>query len=391
MTTIISLILLLLLVLFTITNIKEERFINVRKYIILLYVISIIVFVILFLVDNDIMTKDKIINSLTISLMLIPFTLQNINNLKIDENISRIKTIITNKINDNQLRKFKQSHIKVVLISKENKLGLKETKIEEISAKTLKKTTFINSNDIDVLDEYINKTTLKKTSNLNKIYDEIIENRLKEDNYLKSIKFILLVYVPLLLSTILFKVYSITSPITLLLVVMIKYLSIITTRFIINKNRDDHDIKYNKPKPLKKYLTVQEKFLIVLQTLVSYAFLITPYLYLLLIGGPEKTINTIYLVIYFYIMIFSLVTTITDKPIIKNILNKKVLIMTILIIIITILINYINVFENEPITIRNYIPCIIIAFVSTLFFEYTKLARYLTMKRRQKNEFKNHK
>ncbi len=391
MTTIISLILLLLLVLFTITNIKEERFINVRKYIILLYVISIIVFVILFLVDNDIMTKDKIINSLTISLMLIPFTLQNINNLKIDENISRIKTIITNKINDNQLRKFKQSHIKVVLISKENKLGLKETKIEEISAKTLKKTTFINSNDIDVLDEYINKTTLKKTSNLNKIYDEIIENRLKEDNYLKSIKFILLVYVPLLLSTILFKVYSITSPITLLLVVMIKYLSIITTRFIINKNRDDHDIKYNKPKPLKKYLTVQEKFLIVLQTLVSYAFLITPYLYLLLIGGPEKTINTIYLVIYFYIMIFSLVTTITDKPIIKNILNKKVLIMTILIIIITILINYINVFENEPITIRNYIPCIIIAFVSTLFFEYTKLARYLTMKRRQKNESKNHK
>jgi hypothetical protein len=391
MTTIISLILLLLLVLFTITNIKEERFINVRKYIILLYVISIIVFVILFLVDNDIMTKDKIINSLTISLMLIPFTLQNINNLKIDENISRIKTIITNKINDHQLRKFKQSHIKVVLISKENKLGLKETKIEEISAKTLKKTTFINSNDIDVLDEYINKTTLKKTSNLNKIYDEIIENRLKEDNYLKSIKFILLVYVPLLLSTILFKVYSITSPITLLLVVMIKYLSIITTRFIINKNRDDHDIKYNKPKPLKKYLTVQEKFLIVLQTLVSYAFLITPYLYLLLIGGPEKTINTIYLVIYFYIMIFSLVTTITDKPIIKNILNKKVLIMTILIIIITILINYINVFENEPITIRNYIPCIIIAFVSTLFFEYTKLARYLTMKRRQKNESKNHK
>ncbi len=391
MTTIISLILLLLLVLFTITNIKEERFINVRKYIILLYVISIIVFVILFLVDNDIMTKDKIINSLTISLMLIPFTLQNINNLKIDENISRIKTIITNKINDNQLRKFKQSHIKVVLISKENKLGLKETKIEEISAKTLKKTTFINSNDINVLDEYINKTTLKKTSNLNKIYDEIIENRLKEDNYLKSIKFILLVYVPLLLSTILFKVYSITSPITLLLVVMIKYLSIITTRFIINKNRDDHDIKYNKPKPLKKYLTVQEKFLIVLQTLVSYAFLITPYLYLLLIGGPEKTINTIYLVIYFYIMIFSLVTTITDKPIIKNILNKKVLIMTILIIIITILINYINVFENEPITIRNYIPCIIIAFVSTLFFEYTKLARYLTMKRRQKNESKNHK
>lgn len=391
MTTIISLILLLLLILFTITNIKEERFINVRKYIILLYVISIIVFVILFLVDNDIMTKNKIINSLTISLMLIPFTLQNINNLKIDENISRIKTIITNKINDNQLRKFKQSHIKVVLISKENKLGLKETKIEEISAKTLKKTTFINSNDIDVLDEYINKTTLKKTSNLNKIYDEIIENRLKEDNYLKSIKFILLVYVPLLLSTILFKVYSITSPITLLLVVMIKYLSIITTRFIINKNRDDHDIKYNKPKPLKKHLTVQEKFLIVLQTLVSYAFLITPYLYLLLIGGPEKTINTIYLVIYFYIMIFSLVTTITDKPIIKNILNKKVIIMTILIIIITILINYINVFENESITIRNYIPCIIIAFVSTLFFEYTKLARYLTMKRRQKNESKNHK
>ena len=391
MTTIISLILLLLLILFTITNIKEERFINVRKYIILLYVISIIVFVILFLVDNDIMTKNKIINSLTISLMLIPFTLQNINNLKIDENISRIKTIITNKINDNQLRKFKQSHIKVVLISKENKLGLKETKIDEISAKTLKKTTFINSNDIDILDEYINKTTLKKTSNLNKIYDEIIENRLKEDNYLKSIKFILLVYVPLLLSTILFKVYSITSPITLLLVVMIKYLSIITTRFIINKNRDDHDIKYNKPKPLKKYLTVQEKFLIVLQTLVSYAFLITPYLYLLLIGGPEKTINTIYLVIYFYIIIFSLVTTITDKPIIKNILNKKVIIMTILIIIITILINYINVFENESITIRNYIPCIIIAFVSTLFFEYTKLARYLTMKRRQKNESKNHK
>lgn len=372
-----------------------------------LYLLSCLTFIVVLIINLIVLGNDPsikttityLVNSLSMLILISPLTLSNlyINYFKNEEKISHTKTIITNKIDDKLLKKFKKADINIILLSQE-KQNLKLKVIEEIQIKKslLTKNIHINTDNLNILDKLINKeNTIKEFKNIKKLYNDIYNARGTHDNYIRNIKYIIRTYLSLIISYIFLLIMGFPVVYNILLVIILKIFTILTSTLVYKKLPYDKDIMERKVKNKKILLGKQETFLTIIESFcVSFAITL-PYMFVLSQGSSQELANTLYYIVFIYIELFLTFSNISDSFIIVNVFqsikNIRLIFYTIISILLVLFFNYTSIFNTRNIYLQNNLSSILFSLVPVIFIELTKLSRYLSMKGKKKNELKNNK
>ena len=384
---------------------KKDLYNKVKKIKILCYLISIIIFILFFIINlipigNNPTTKEVficIINSLSVALLSIPISLDSLyvrffNN---EEKYSHTKTIVTNIYNEELINKFNKADINVILLSN-TKTKLKTIKEDEITSKILNETIQIKTNDLKIIDKKIKKeTTIKELNSLEDLYHKIEQSRGTNDNYVRTIKYLVSTYLSLILSYIFISIMSFPVYYNLLIVCILKLYTLIKTEYLYKSLPYDKDIMERKVKPLDVIMGNQEiLFLIMESFIISFAITI-PYMYILASGASKEFATTMSIVItiiintlisYYYLNDTSFIINIF-----KEIKNIRLHIFTLLSIILIIIVNFTTYFGTKNITLYNNFGGIAISSIFIVLLEIPKLARFISTKGNKKHANKNNK
>lgn len=408
----ISLIILIILIVYNIyiskkynKVIKLELYKKIKKLKIVFYLVSIIIFI-LFLITNLIPLGTSptnkeiitgIINSLSVSILALPLSLETLylKTFTDEEKYTYIKTIITNIYDKEYIEKLNKAGINIILLSDE-KTNLKVIKLNKVTTKLLEENIQIKDCDLKSLDKKINKAiTIKETKSLEAIYNKISNARHINDNYIKSIKYLLTTYVPIILSYFFLDFMKFPVTYNILLVMLLKAYTTLITRILYKNLPYDKDLMNRTVKPNNIIMGTQEVFLTIIECFVIFFFISLPYMYVLAKGVGILFGNTIYFVTFIITNIFLSYYYLNDSPYILNILktikNIRFHIFTIISILFIIFINNNNYFMTRNITLFNNMGCLIISIVCILSLETIKLTRFISMKGIKKHENKNNK
>lgn len=405
----------ILLILITIYNIyvskkykkviKQQLYNRIKKLKTILYTISILTLFILLIVQlvplgtnptNKEVLK-AIINSISIAILILPLSLETLylTMFHDEEKYTHIKTIVTN-INDKKIfQKFNDAKINIILLS-EKKSSLKQICADEINTKTLNENIQIKTDNLKILDNKINKeTTIKEFKSLEKIYDKIHDSRAVHDNYIKAIKYLITTYLSIVLSYFFLVILNFPITYNIELILLLKIYTTLVTRILYKSLPKEQDLMNRTVKPSNIIFGKQELFLTIIEAFIIFFCISSPYMYVLSKGVGTLFANTI---LYVTIIITNILLTyyyVSDSSfivnIIKTIKNYKFHIFTLISILFIIFINNNNYFLTRNITLQNNIGCLIISIVCMLMLETIKLARFISMKGKTKNEFKNNK
>ncbi|MGN0966910.1 MAG: cation transporting ATPase C-terminal domain-containing protein [Candidatus Coprovivens sp.] len=409
---ILSIILLMIIIVIKIINYKKNPSINKestlyiheKKLCKILTIISIILIPFLLITNkilNDYTLINNILNTLSITLLVLPISIHNLYNtyIKNEEELLYTKTIITTKeISKKLLKQINKSHINVVLITtKETNLNLPIINKEDITTKELRKNIIINSNSYKTItNKYNQKLNFIYTEDVEKTYNEIINSRGVCDNYIRTIKYNIIANSSLLLSMFFINyIMGFPFPYTLSLTLLIKLTTLLTSHHIYKKLPYDIDINTRTVRDKNTYLYKQEKFLMFFQISLIMIGMSLPYMYFMAYGTTLTYANTVLYLTFIFSNIFLTLVNLSEEITIKNILkiykSLPIIIYIISLIIITIILYYLNIFETEQIGLRNYLASAFVALVSTILYDITKFARYTTMRGSKKHEHKNNK
>lgn len=409
---ILSIILLIIIIVIKIINYKNNPSINKestlyiheKKLCKILTIISIILIPFLLITNkilNDYTLINNILNTLSITLLVLPISIHNLYNtyIKNEEELLYTKTIITTKeISKKLLKQINKSHINVVLITtKETNLNLPIINKEDITTKELRKNIIINSNSYKTItNKYNQKLNFIYTEDVEKTYNEIINSRGVCDNYIRAIKYNIITNSSLLLSMFFINyIMGFPFPYTLSLTLLIKLTTLLTSHNIYKKLPYDIDINTRTVRDKNIYLYKQEKFLMFFQISLIMIGMSLPYMYFMAYGTTLTYANTVLYLTFIFSNIFLTLVNLSEEITIKNILkiykSLPIIIYIISLIIITIILYYLNIFETEQIGLRNYLASAFVALVSTILYDITKFARYTTLKGSKKHERKNNK
>ena len=384
---------------------KKDLYNKVKKIKILCYLISIIIFILFFIINlipigNNPTTKEVficIINSLSVALLSIPISLDSLyvrffNN---EEKYSHTKTVVTNIYNEDIINKLNTADINVILLSN-TKTKLKTIKEDEITSKILNETIQIKTKDLKIIDKKLNKeTTIKELNSLEDLYLKIEKSRGTNDNYVRTIKYLVSTYLSLILSYIFLSIMSFPLYYNLLIVCILKLYTLIKTEYLYKSLPYDKDIMVRKVKPLDVIMGNQEiLFLIMESFIISFAITI-PYMYILASGASKEFATTMSIVItiiintlisYYYLNDTSFIINIF-----KEIKNIRLHIFTLLSIILIIIVNFTTYFGTKNITLYNNFGGIAISSIFIVLLEIPKLARFISSKGNKKHANKNNK
>ena len=384
---------------------KKDLYNKVKKIKILCYLISIIIFILFFIINlipigNNPTTKEVficIINSLSVALLSIPISLDSLyvrffNN---EEKYSHTKTVVTNIYNEDIINKLNTADINVILLSN-TKTKLKTIKEDEITSKILNETIQIKTKDLKIIDKKLNKeTTIKELNSLEDLYHKIEQSRGTNDNYVRTIKYLVSTYLSLILSYIFISIMSFPVYYNLLIVCILKLYTLIKTEYLYKSLPYDKDIMVRKVKPLDVIMGNQEiLFLIMESFIISFAITI-PYMYILASGASKEFATTMSIVItiiintlisYYYLNDTSFIINIF-----KEIKNIRLHIFTLLSIILIIIVNFTTYFGTKNITLYNNFGGIAISSIFIVLLEIPKLARFISTKGNKKHANKNNK
>ena len=384
---------------------KKDLYNKVKKIILLCYLISIIIFILFFIINlipigNNPTIKEVftcIINSLSVALLSIPISLDSLyvrffNN---EEKYSHTKTVVTNIYNEDIINKLNTADINVILLSN-TKTKLKTIKEDEITSKILNETIQIKTKDLKIIDKKINKeTTIKELNSLEDLYHKIEQSRGTNDNYVRTIKYLVSTYLSLILSYIFISIMSFPVYYNLLIVCILKLYTLINTEYLYKSLPYDKDIMERKVKPLDVIMGNQEiLFLIMESFIISFAITI-PYMYILASGASKEFATTMSIVItiiintlisYYYLNDTSFIINIF-----KEIKNIRLHIFTLLSIILIIIVNFTTYFGTKNITLYNNFGGIAISSIFIVLLEIPKLARFISTKGNKKHANKNNK
>jgi hypothetical protein len=409
---ILSIILLLFIIMIKIINYKKYPTINKESLLLqhekklckILTIISVILIPFL-LITNHILNEytliNNILNTLSVIILLLPISIHNLYNtyIKNEEETLYTKTIITTKeISKKLLKQINKSHINVVFITtKETNLNLPIINKEDIKTKELRKNIIINSNSYKtIINKYNQKLNYIYTDNVEETYNTIIESRGVCDNYIRTIKYNIITNSSLLLSMFFINyIMGFPFPYTLSLTLLIKLSTLLISHHIYNKLPYDTDINTRTIRDKNIYLYKQEKFLMFFQISLIMIGMSLPYMYFIAYGTTLTYANTVLFLTFIFSNIFLTIVNLSEEITIKNIIKifkfLPIIIYIISLIIITIILYYLNIFQTEQISLRNYLASAFVALISTIIYDITKFARYTTMKGSKKNEHKNNK
>lgn len=407
---IISLLILVILIIFNIYQVKKNKQVykkdlykKIKRLKSYLYLTSIILFIIFFIINliplgtkpliNEIITC--IINSLSMSLLSIPISLETLylRYFNDEEKYSHTKTIVTNIYNKDIIDKLNKSDINVILLS-QDKTKLKSIKEEQITSKILKETIQIKTSNLKIIDKKINKdNTIKEYKDITNLYNKIEKSRNIHENYIRAIKYLITSNLSVLLSYIFLIIMNFPITYNILLISILKLYTTITSTYLYKYLPYDKDVMNRKVKPSDMIITKQELIFLIMENFILAFAMTTPYMYVLSSGASSLFANTLIIVTYIILNTLLSYYYINDSSFIKNIIvyikNIRVHIFTIISIIIIFLFNNTNYFQTRNITLQNNIACLIISLVTILILEVTKLARYTAKKGKEKNETNN--
>lgn len=378
-------------------NYKGPLFIKIKKITFTLILLSLLMFIIalLFNLNNNI--KTIIFNTLSISLLCYPIYLQTSYNsyFKDEEKLSHIKTIITNIYDEKAIKKFNKEGINLIILSS----SIKKTKIKtisetEISRKLLKNNLLIKTSDEKILDKIIDKKhTYYSFEELDNIYTLINNARGKNDNFIRTFKYLILTHLPLILSYLFLSIIGFPIEYNLLLTIIFKLFIILNSELVYKKMPYDVDITTRAPKGDDIIMGKQEMFLTIITSFIIFFVITIPYMLIISQGGSQAFANTLFFNTFIYSNIFITLSLISESNILKNLLksftNIRLIIYILVCIAITLIFNYTKYFNTRNIELHNFISCILFSLISILFLEVIKLARYTTIKGVKKNEHKN--
>ena len=372
-----------------------------------LYLITFLLFVISLIINltingNNPSTKATItyiVNSLSIAILCLPVSLQNLYriNFKDEEKFSHIKTIVTNIIDKKYLKKFTKAGINLIILSKENTdIKINTINEEEINKKALTKNILIKTDNPKIIEKYINKEdTLYEFNNLNIPYEKIKKARGVHDNYIRTIKYLMITYLPLILSYFCLSLLGFPTIYNLLLVILLKIFTMLTSNFLYRHLPYDKDIMERKVKDKNILFGKQELFLTIIISFFIFFAITLPYMSSLSQGGSIQLANTLFILVFIYSNLFLTFSTLSDSPLIINIIksykNIRLIIFLIICILLIVIFNFTTYFNTRNIYLHNNISCILFGLISIIIIEITKLARFTSLKGKKKNESKNNK
>lgn len=384
---------------------KESLLLQHEKKLCKILTIISVILIPFLLITNHILNGytliNNILNTLSVIILLLPISIHNLYNtyIKNEEETLYTKTIITTKeISKKLLKQINKSHINVVFITtKETNLNLPIINKEDIKTKELRKNIIINSNSYKtIINKYNQKLNYIYTDNVEETYNTIIESRGVCDNYIRTIKYNIITNSSLLLSMFFINyIMGFPFPYTLSLTLLIKLSTLLISHHIYNKLPYDTDINTRTIRDKNIYLYKQEKFLMFFQISLIMIGMSLPYMYFIAYGTTLTYANTVLFLTFIFSNIFltivNLSEEITFKNIIKTFKSLPIIIYIISLIIITIILYYLNTFQTEQISLRNYLASAFVALISTIIYDITKFARYTTLKGSKINEHKNNK
>lgn len=384
---------------------KESLLLQHEKKLCKILTIISVILIPFLLITNHILNEytliNNILNTLSVIILLLPISIHNLYNtyIKNEEETLYTKTIITTKeISKKLLKQINKSHINVVFITtKETNLNLPIINKEDIKTKELRKNIIINSNSYKtIINKYNQKLNYIYTDNVEETYNTIIESRGVCDNYIRTIKYNIITNSSLLLSMFFINyIMGFPFPYTLSLTLLIKLSTLLISHHIYNKLPYDTDINTRTVRDKNIYLYKQEKFLMFFQISLIMIGMSLPYMYFIAYGTTLTYANTVLFLTFIFSNIFLTIVNLSEEITIKNIIkifkSLPIIIYIISLIIITIILYYLNIFQTEQISLRNYLASAFVALISTIIYDITKFARYTTLKGSKKNEHKNNK
>ncbi len=386
---------------------KNELYKKINKLKIFLYTTSILMFFVslIFNIINNNMdssfnnTITCLLNSLSITILFMPLSLTNLyeKTFNDEEKYSHVKTIVTNIINPSYIKKFNRAGINVIILSElENNLKFKTIEESEIEKKYLKKNIIIKTKNNHILDKIINKEDVYyEFDNLSDSYNKIYHARGVHDNYIRALKYLITTYLPLYLTYIFLNILRFPVCYNLLLVMLLKIFTIITSKYLYKNLPYDIDLMKRKPKNRNIVFGSQELSFTLLESCYIFFLLNIPYMLIEAQGGTQAFANTLFYILFIYINLFLTYSYLSESNIIKNIIkslkNISLIIFTITCIALTLFFNFTTYFETKNIEMHNFMSCIGFGFISVFLNELIKLARFTTTKGKKKNESKNNK
>ena len=383
-------------------NYKDELYKKAKKINIFLVFFSILLFVISFLVNHYIEKEINIflnvLNSLAIAFIPFPLSIFNLYKTSITEEdkLIYITNVVTTIKNEKYTKLFNKAGIHLIVLSEEKPKFIRES-IEESAYKK----TYLNSNlhikttSKKILSRMKNDNIIYEFDNLEILYNRIIKARGTHDNYLRTLKYNFLTYIPLLILYTILKMNGFPFSYNLLLLMITKLFTTIISEFIYKYLPYDSDIQERKPNDKIIIFNFQEIVLLLIECFIINIILSIPYMNLLAQGGSIQLSNTIFYTSFIYTNIFITISLYSEQIFLKNILKLLKKIPTIIYIIcsifITISFNYIFIFNTKYIGLQNYAGSILMGFVSILFLEIIKLARLTKVKGVKKHGIKNNK
>lgn len=338
-----------------------------------------------------------IFNALAIAILVMPINMINLYKtiFNDEEKYCNVKTVVTNEISSKTLDKFNKAHINVIVVNtKKNKLDLKIIEEDEVNRSAISKNIIIRSDNLKIVDKYIDKEkVLYESKDIDKLYEKIINARGVYDNYIRIIKYLVITYLPLVLSYFLLTIEGFPFVYDALLVVLLKVVTMIVINGVYKKMPYDKDIEKRYSKDVKMFMGRQEFMFMIAQGLVNLFLATVPYMLVLSEGGDIKLAFSLYVLINIFANLFGTYSMINDsfivKIIFKNIKNVRLAIYSVILIIVTILFNFIEIFNTINVGFKNYVACLGFGMATIALNEFVKLARYSGVKGRRKNEFEN--
>ncbi len=373
---------------------RKDLYHKVHQLNIFLYCLSFLIFIITLFINaqnHDLKTIEIISNSLAIAIITMPLSINTLylTSFKDEEKISHVHTIVTNIYSPKLIKKFNKAGLNVIILSsKKIASKLRTISEQEVNDTYLRKNIIIETTNLDLLNDLNKTTTYFEFTNLEDAYDKIYNARGVADNYIRTIKYNINTYLPLLISYFVFLFTGFPTINNLLLIILLKIATMLISEFVYKKMPYDTDIMIRKPKPTYIFMGRQELFINIMESFCIVFAIAIPYMFTLAQGVSLNFANTLYFISFIYVNIFMTYSLFSEHNIIYNIIkslkNLKIDLYVIISILITILFNFFTYFTTRNVGLKNYFSSLLFSLIPILIFELTKFARFTTSRKKAK-------
>ena len=379
---------------------RDELSKKIKRINFLLVLFSIILFIASFLInrtiEKEMSIKLNILNALSIALISLPLATFNLykTSIKEKDKYIHITNVITDIVDEKYTKLFNNAGIHLIVLSKTKPKYIKET-IEEITYKKSLLNKNIHLKSKELLSKIKGKNIIEENKSLSRLYEEIMAARGVHDNYLRTLKYNIYTFIPLVILYFILKLNGFPFSYSLILIMITKLFMTIMNEFVYKNLPYDTDIPERLPNDSKTLFGTQELILIIIETFIINIFLSIPYMNLMAQGGSQELSNTILYITFVYSNILITLSLLSEQILLKNILKafKKIslIIYLFLAVGISIFFNFNHYFITRNIGLQNYLGSILMAIIIVIFLELIKFARLTRVKGAKKHGTKNNK